>query len=884
MRMAATAPASQPAVEDIRDSPAARRRQFEAGNYTAVAASDVGDDWRTWASRGLIAVDDGAAERLAALGDPDPRFFAGACHWIGGRDAEALRVLERVTTPAASRLAALIRKPRIDVLAQLSWTRGGPQDLLSAAANDSKFRVVNVSFHPEDVRNRPYADVREFCDPFAVPDFYVCQMLEWHLVPPNIHDLTCPVFAQTSDYDLHVQAIAPWLEQFDGLIVLDTTEWNDVRRLSGAPVCTFPKSFGVADALPPVPDAPRHIDVFVSGTLQHPYNPDKAELATAVLQASDLEVLFLNGFLRREDYLRLLGRSRASYVYVRRPGSTPTRGLEALAMGCLTVVQKGSVMSLVAGEREGLFTYDGTSADLVRTIRRALAAPRATVDPCRGAAIVRRDFSLSRVASQYLRFLTIMAALTTKRAPRECRVPDQRRTVWSKGWLPGDRAVLEQLARTNEQHWEANASPAASIESANLIARELVLEHGDRVRREGARVTSEGFERAMALLREGIRHSPDALVLQFNLVRAALHFGSESHVSEALDLARSVLRADPARWTVTSSDDVWPWDFFPTFFDYRAYFDVVLRSMQDGASDSGILVSLIRASLHYYVGHYDDPAEHFARATALNPSFAWYAYAHAWMLSSSSDRDDRIRASALLRTLMRSALFAEASTLLVTTAMTLEDSEAVRHGRAMLRRVATAVASLDHIQDEPPVGARRDPFAGGSSTPVDETWRRVAAAVGETSGHPASWRDRLARAYGRRRLGQTLRPGQPVVIFGRGSGGVTCLLECAARGVPVVGFLDNHVVPGRSFLGYPVYPVKTILDTNTLPARAVVLASMSRSHEMRAQLERLGIHIPSIEFFQWHHMTSEQLVRQVRAALFPLVSHVVDSCRRTDTR
>src|SRR5215217_3414046 len=105
--MPETALAPEPAVNDVVESPATRRRQFEAGNYTAIAFSDACDDWRTWAARGLMALDDGAAERLAALEDDEPRFFAGACHWIGGRDLEALRVLERVTTHAAARLAAL---------------------------------------------------------------------------------------------------------------------------------------------------------------------------------------------------------------------------------------------------------------------------------------------------------------------------------------------------------------------------------------------------------------------------------------------------------------------------------------------------------------------------------------------------------------------------------------------------------------------------------------------------------------------------------------------------------------------------------------------------------------------------------------------------------
>ena len=828
---------------------------FDTGNFTDAAFSGDAADWRTWAARGLIGLGDGTINPLLRFGTPEARFYAGAAQWIHGRDAEAQRTLAGVDLPEARRLSALLAKPRIEVLAQLPWTRGGPQNLLTAIERDPKFRVVNVSLHPDDAANRAYADVHDFYDPASPPDFFVCQMIEWHLVPPNLHELPCPTFGQTSDYDLHIQAVAPWLDRFDRVLVLDGTEWNDVRRLTTAPVCTFPKSFGVPDALPPVPAGRRRFDVFVSGTVRHPYNPDKAALADAVLDLRELEVLFVNGFISADDYFRLLGRARLSYVYVRRPGSTPTRGLEALAMGCRTVVQDGNVMSLFAGEGDGLFTYDGTPQGLAATIRRALAADASATDPARGAAIVRREFALSRVASQYLRFLTVMAAVTPKRRPA---VPaarlDQRRMIWRKGWLPGGAEALQQLAAANEQRWQPQidgGSPAA----INLAARERLLEHADIVRgqpRTDEAPASPAFDRAVTLLRDGVARFPNALVLRFNFVRAALHFGNRDLRSEALELAEATLAQPPGHWQVAADDDVWPWDLFPTFFDYRGYLDEVTRSTTERRDSSPRFVALIRAALHYYAGHFVDPDRHFGHAAALHPGFAPYSYADAARLAVSAAAADRQRACRILRDLACGSIIAsEAASLLASTAAALGHTQVAREAEARLRRMHDCTASIETAADEPLRGAQYAPPAVADTHPdAHRAWRTLFAEIGQRPAAIGGLAARAGLLYALGRNAWFLRRHRRVVIFGMGPGGIGCLTECLARGIEVAGFIDNHTaLHGRTFLGYPVHSVREVLDPARLGANGIVLASMSRAHEMRSQLTALGSALPVLEFY-----------------------------------
>ena len=407
---------------------------FERGDYATVALQGSTDDWRTHAAQGLIGRGKEALAGLARFAEPEARFYRAVAQWIDGDDAGAIRGLEGLDLPHAKNLLTLVRREKIRVLAQCD--RAGEWNFISCIRQDPRFEVINFGFSPDDQPNKPYADIRSFFDSAAPPDFYISKMLEWHLLPPNLQSLPCPIFGHTGDYDLHIQAVRPWLATFDELLTTDQTEWRDVSQLTRSPVSVFPKAFGLSVNTPPPEFHTRGLDTFISGTTQHPYHPDKARLLNQILRQKDLRVRLIEGFLPMTDYLKILGSTRGAFTYIRHPGAMPTRGMESLAMGAAIAVQKESILRAYLGEEDGVLPYsleDGDLPDVLRRIAREWDSfgPRAV----RGAGRIRTEFKPSRAASQYFRFLTFLAA--KPRGAREMVDPAtlrQKRSILCKGW------------------------------------------------------------------------------------------------------------------------------------------------------------------------------------------------------------------------------------------------------------------------------------------------------------------------------------------------------------------------------------------------------------------------------------------------------------------
>ena len=658
---------------------------FSQGDYASAALFGAPDDWQTWAARGLICADPGVGPRLEALGTPEGRFYAAVVSWLNGEDARAVRGLETIDLPHARNLLALLRKPRIRVLAQCD--RGSQWDFITSIRKDPRFDVVNYGFNPNDQPNRPYADVRRFFDEATPPDFYVSKMLEWHLLPPNLQDLPCPIFGHTADYDLHIQAALPWFGLFDELLTTDQTEWRDVRQLVPGPVSVFPKAFGLAMSPPPCPDARRALDVFISGTTQHPYHPDKARLLHQVLRQTDLSVKFIEGFLMVNDYLTILGKTRAAFTYIRHPGGMPTRGLESLAMGAAVAVQKESILRAYLGEEDGILPYSldaGDLPDVLRRIRREwdVFGPAAQ----QGARRVRSEFGAEVAASQYFRFLTFLAA-----KPREARkrldpgTLRQKRSIFCKGWAwrPGiSRAVRQRSVGEWLRDVEQQDSPRPLIDAV----REIVLEQATAAHLPTAlnvlasfntRVTPDHslLARALELSRAGMARYPKCLVLRFNAIRAALHLGTRAEVTEALGWLHEALSLPTGSWVVRPEEDVFPWDFFSQFFNYREYFDTCTRAHQTGEEASPELTRLVLASMAYYASWHEtgqapeaDAArrrQHALQASRLDPAFPFYSLRAARLLiESRGPGSDRDAEGLLVRLADESMLHDEASQLL----------------------------------------------------------------------------------------------------------------------------------------------------------------------------------------------------------------------------
>src|SRR5258705_4258471 len=576
---------------------------FERGDHLSAARQLSPDHWQHWASLAALGCTSGTTDALLRFEQPDARFHAGIAAWMEGDDERAVALLRQATGEHAANLAGLIERRPVTVLAQLPWTRGGSWDVVGEL-RDPSFRLLNVSFHPDDVQNRPYADIHHVVPAGVQPDFFLTEMLEWHLIPPNIRALGCPVIGHSSDYDIHIQAVAPWLGIFDELLVLDSVQWGDMSALAPhAHVSVFPKVFGVPRRAPVIQEGERAVDVFLSGTVVHPFHPDKDALVLQLIEPRDIRLRMVNGFEAADGYYRSLANSKICANYVRHPGWLPTRGLEGLAMGCVITVQEENVLHLFFDRAAGVVPYGRQSRGLVDAVHDILrdwstyarAAPR-------GAVRVREEFDLSRVASQYLRFATVVAARPG--APRAAPEPGswvQKRAVVQKGGLPSypfGGPLLREWAASSIDRLQRRCKTAASARLLNDIAREKLLASYH------AAPAGDWLPDVVRPLERAVVSYPRALVPRLNLIRVLLHFGTAAAVRRGIELLDDTLSRPGGTWEVDPVQEVLPWDFCASFFDYRRYLDAVTAALGWHSPAGEALSPGILAALHYYRGRY----------------------------------------------------------------------------------------------------------------------------------------------------------------------------------------------------------------------------------------------------------------------------------------
>jgi len=638
---------------------------FAAGNYAAVVMTGNPDEWQTFAAMGLVGKAQEAIEGLSRFDHPEARFYSAVASWIDGDEITAASILGKIPTLHAQNLLTLIRKPQIQVLSQFP-TR---EYFITESMEDRKFQVRNLGFFPEDLQNEPHADIHKFYDFHNPPDFYICKVVEWHQIPPNIQELHCPIFGATVDYDVHVQTVYPWLRLFDELTVPDPSVWEGVHKLVQVPVSTFPKFYSVPARLPPIPTGPREIDVFLSGTVLHPYHPDKSQLLHQILSRPDIKSMIVNKHLNTQTYMKCLANSKVCYAYVRFTASMPTRALDALSMGCAVVIQKGSVLGLYLGEEHGVLTYELESENLAPTIRHILDHwPEFEQRARQGAAIVRREFAMPRTTSQYLRFLTFLAA--KPRGQRQMQPAErlvQKRYVFKKGYFqPGDNRnnptldmmAGSSLARLRTRIHTEGPSSCLLIDSAREIA--LCCRNTWAMSN-----IAQWLSETLNLYRIGIANFPQSLVLRLNFIRVALQFGQTQETEEAIQLAKETLNTPASNWTIDVMEDVFPWDFGSTSFNYRKYFELVTEHLTQGTPVNSALTQLILAALYFHLGHYSNDPNHFKQAFTLDPEFPFYRFYYAKILIQRGQPEDYTRAGILLTQLAEnSILFVEAFSLL----------------------------------------------------------------------------------------------------------------------------------------------------------------------------------------------------------------------------
>ena len=178
---------------------------------------------------------------------------------------------------------------------------------------------------------------------------------------------------------------------------------------------------------------------------------------------------------------------------------------------------------------------------------------------------MQREFANPRCISQFLRFLTIRAALTESRQGRQAPAfPHQKRVVAQRGWVYPSTVNHRLLMHTLEEATsrEANLpSPRHPINAAReldlfiatdlkRITRKVEANHQFAPnqqeiaghRNKALRLHREMSRQAQEIYRHGMKQHPDSLVLRFNFIRHGLHWGTPEQAAEAQDLAREILK------------------------------------------------------------------------------------------------------------------------------------------------------------------------------------------------------------------------------------------------------------------------------------------------------------------------------------------------------
>lgn len=631
---------------------------FREGNYTNAALVAEESSWVKYAALALIG-HPGALRTLEDFSQQeDARFYLGVSHWIQGNDEQALTTLKTVHREHSERLCLQIERPVIPVLLQSPWA--ARNNVFYPARLDRKFQVTAIGPMDNARPSIPYADISQYYEAHNRPLFFHTIMLEWQHLPVGLNLAPFPTFARTSDFDLHVQTILPLLNCCDAILTHDGTEFQSLKPMVKRPVYTFPKSFGLNAMLPALTESKRDYDMLFSGTVLHPYHQDKATVLSPILDAPDLKIQFSNRFLSDAEYYRNLARSRMAFSYVRWTGGWSTRALESFAMGCYTLVQEKSVLTLFFGPEDGVATYDWEQNNLLERMRGILADwPRYSQAAYHGAQRARTEWTATKCISQNLRFMSYLATDPGfVRASHCAEEPMRKRGIIYLGWhYPYEQHNKELYHRNITRCIQSLSSPTVSTHSINDLIREMTVFHcAHRLAANGVQVSPWMQKEVYDLCHQGLGIFPRCLVLRFNYIRASIHNGGPDDVSLALMTARATVTQSIRHWIVDPMEDIMSWDFAPEFFDYRGYFDHCCRILSGHESGSESLIRLIYSSLFRYLAAYSNLESDFRRAVEYCPEYAWYRMSLAAYLMRNGERESLHEAGELLKGLCEDSI------------------------------------------------------------------------------------------------------------------------------------------------------------------------------------------------------------------------------------
>jgi hypothetical protein len=598
------------------------------GGDLLALVDDESAGWRRVAARGLLGLDDSAVDALGEVAGEDAALYRACLAWMNRDETTATRLLQALPALKEARaLLELIQRPRIDVLGFLPDSGNDPNALIDGPLYDPKFRLRNVGYERGASQVRPNADIHQLTGS-RQPAFVVVEMIEWHMLPGNLRDAGCPVIGHTNDFDFSIQSVLPWLKQFDVILTIESIEPSGLAPLVGdRRIVTYPAIWSVGAPSCPTEDD-RFIDFLMTNTVIHDANRDKEALLRTIVSVPNLEYVFCNGELPKKKFDVLMGASKLTLDFVRRPAVLSTRALQALAAGCCCLVPADSLNYLFVPPDHGLvITNLNDSDDIVRRVREVtqIEPDRYRAAAARGAEWVWRNFARARIGSRYLRFATIMAAFAevglrqTDEAPR---LPfGKRADMWRGPSIPdrGNPETMDKLRDTYRRDIDATDMPA--YRRSNEHGRALMCDYGLFAHRMRGFPPAELVSDALSQFKDAFQDKPDALTPTFNFMRCAFHFGTEADKIEAEQLAQRMIETNPDDWIVELDDDLLPYDFFPAFCNTRRLVNLMVLDAARPGTQRHPIIETILASVHFYLAWRTERSSLLSEAVRLDPSF-----------------------------------------------------------------------------------------------------------------------------------------------------------------------------------------------------------------------------------------------------------------------
>ena len=150
------------------------------------------------------------------------------------------------------------------------------------------------------------------------------------------------------------------------------------------------------------------------------------------------------------------------------------------------------------------------------------------------------------------------------------------------------------------------------------------------------------------------------IVFHFNYIRHNLHNGNSTDIKSIIEIMEGIVSSDINHWSISESD-IMPWDYYSQFFNYRGYFELIVKKHSKKITENIFKTESIKyiySSIYAYLSCYTGELIHFKKAYNLDKTFNYFKlnYSQALIYHNKS-KDDLLLSLNLLQELTCDSLY-----------------------------------------------------------------------------------------------------------------------------------------------------------------------------------------------------------------------------------